>query len=224
MNSIWNLLKYEFFHFARIERNKGLFIYLLGLPCIPYVLFWTSNASDVVLGVGVLSISAVNIFYGPQQFVMDQRYYEGLFIKNFDFTDFVKGKLIFIQIANTIMFLIQVPLLLLFFDLERFMFALSVFLYSIGIASPATILLSGLNFRFVENSFSKKYNMNNFKLSNLLFGIIPFIPGCLLVVMFSTNFVSLVFLNTIMGLIICVFCNRICRFTAHNILNKKFLC
>jgi hypothetical protein len=223
-SDFWSLLRYEFLQFTRIERNKGLLVYLIGLPFISYVVVWPTNSSDSALGIGILSIFAVNILYGPVQFFIDQRYYEGLFIKNFDFADLIRSKLLFLQIVNTITFVMLTPLLLLFFDFSRFLFAASVFLYCIGIASPASIFLSGINFRFIVNSFSKKYKLNYFKVWNILFGLIPFIPGCLLVMMFSSNFVLLFLLNIVFVFISLLFNHRICRIASHIILNRKFFC
>jgi hypothetical protein len=196
----------------------------MGLPCIPYILIWTSKISDSALGISILSIIAINILYGPVQFIIDQRYYEGFFTKQFDFVDFVKCKLLFLQIVNAVMFLMVIPLLFLFFDISRLLFVSSVFLYSIGIASPATILLSGWNFRFIDNSYSKKHKMTSFRLRNIFFGLIPFVPGCLLLYMFSSNYVSLVFINFVIVVITLFFNGSLCKNVGHNILNKKFLC
>jgi hypothetical protein len=223
-NSVRNLLRYELLQFTRLERNQGLLIYLIGLPFIQYLVLWTSNSSDSTLGLGILSIIAMNILYGPVQFLVDQRYYEGFFTKYFKFADLIKGKLLFLQIVDLIMFSTSIPLLLLSFDINRFLLFTSVFLYTIGFASPASVFLSGINFRYVVNSFSQNQKVNYLDTRNLLFGLIPFVPLFLLIIMFSSNFRLLLISNFVICVTGLLFNGKICRITSHNILNRKFLC
>jgi hypothetical protein len=219
---IINILKYELLFLSRTERNKGLLIYIIGLPIITYLITFISSPSDATLGVAVLSLCSINILYGPLQFSSDRNYYEGLFTRNIDIELFIKAKLIFLQIGNFILYLLILPLVIIYYNYQRFLLLSSFFLYCFGFASPIIVLLTGLIYKGQEHPASSKRTNKKIDLRQIIIGVLPFLPETLLIIELNSKICLInilnVFLGT-MGLFLSSYINKIVK---RNIMINKY--
>jgi hypothetical protein len=222
--SVISILKYELLFLSRTERTKGFLIYFIGLPIITYIITLISGSSDSTIGVGVLSICMINILYGPLQFSLDRNYYEGLFSRNIEIGLFIRAKMIFLQTGNILMYLSIIPLIIIFYDVQRIFFISSFFFFCFGFASPLIILLSGLSYKTSENTMPSKITNKKIGLKQIAIGLLPFLPELLLIIGLSSRIWLIIILNIFLGLLGLFLSSLVNKIVKRNIMiNRHFV-
>ena len=221
INSLYNCLKYESLLLLRSERTKGFIVYIIGLPLVCYFLALLSNTTDSSFGISLLSMCGLNILYRPLQFTSDLKYIEFIVSKNVNFYSYVVSKMLFLQLYNSMIYIIIIPLYVIFFDKDLFIFSTTFFIYCVGFASPLIVLLSGLK---INNSFYKNLKNNKIKFTHILTGLLPFLPVIIIIATFYNTIIIVYLLNLILGLVGLIFSPLGCSIVNRIIIkNKHFL-
>lgn len=219
INSLYNYLKYEFLFLSRSERTKGYVVYIIGLPLVSYLLVIFSNTTDSSFGISLLSVCAINIFYAPLQFSSDRKYIECIFSKNVSFYSYVVSKMLFLQLNNCIMYILIIPLNIIFYDKDAFIFTTTFFIYCVGFASPIIVLISGL---MINNNFYKNSNNNKIKFTHILIGLLPFSLVVIILTIFHSTILIVYLYNLIFGIIGLTLSPLGCIIVDRNIIKNRY--
>jgi len=219
INSLYNYLKYEYLFLSRSERTKGFVVYIIGLPLVSYFLVLFSNTTDSSFGISLLSVCALNIFYAPLQFSSDRKYIECIFSKNVSFYSYVVSKMLFLQLYNSIMYILIIPLNIIFYDTDAFIFTTTFFIYCVGFASPIIVLISGL---MIKNDFYKSSKNNKITFTHILLGLLPFSLVVIILTIFHSTILIVYLHNIIFGIVGLTLSLLGCIIVNRNIIKNKY--
>jgi len=197
-----NLIRIELNQIIKNERTKSLLIYFIGLVLFSVILTLLSGASSAYLGIMLIGICFMNIFYAPGQFSSHKMKENEMVEKQPKMKLFVLSKLLVLWLFNALCFLLLFMIIILKFEKEEFFVFMSYFIYCFGLVSPFDILLSG----FINKTKSPEVTSNNpkYKAGCLAIGLLPIIPFPIIIMMNShQEFAMKVF--ALLGLIVFLF-------------------
>lgn len=203
------LTKQEIILLKKVDWTRGLLVYIMGLPVISLILTLFIGHTSAFLGVLIIGVGFMNIFYAPRQFYFNKE------SQNEGTADsFVKARLLTLWLFNTI-FLLLVPVMIIMnFEKDEIIVFTCYFIYCFGFVSTLDILLSSIIMK-PRDLLGKK---RSFSLS-LSIGLVPLLPFPF-VLLSVTHQIFIMKIFGLAGLITLVFTHMILNAAKRNIENK----